>query len=110
MGKDLTMTDDEIKELATDVFKEKVFFSTMLDENEMHLLSSVFLPITFMNEPQIEQIKKDNVTAFYEYYDKAGPRSINGLPMFTSMRTITEEDLKKMGEILVKLKEAVENA
>jgi len=110
MGKDLVMEDDEIKELATDVFKDKVFFSTMLQEHEMHLLSSVFLPITFMDEPQIEQIKKDNVAAFYEYYDKAGPRAINGLPMFTSMRTITEEDLKKMGGVLVKLKEAVDNA
>ena len=104
------MTDEEIKELATDVFKEKVFFSTMLEENQLHHLSAVFMPINFLDEPQIEQLKTDKIAAFYEYYDKAGPRSINGLPMFTSMRTITEEDLKKMGEILVKLKEAVENA
>lgn len=104
------MTDEEIKQLAIDVLKDKVFFSSMLEEHEQHLLGSVFMPVNFLDEPQVKKLEEDKIAAFYEYHDKAGPRSINGLPMFMSMKTITEEDLKKMGEVLKKLKEAFDNA
>ena len=104
------MTDEEIKVLAEDTFKEKVFFSTMLGKNDMHLLSAVFIPVTFLDGPQIEQLRNDNVAAFYEYYDKAGPRSINGYPMFTSMRTITEVDLNKVAEKVDVFRKAIDES
>lgn len=100
------MTPDEVKQLATDTFKEKVFYSTMVREIEDHLITSIFMPVVFMNKEQIEQLVEDKVAAFYEYMSEAGPRSINGYPMFTSMKTITVEDLAKVQEIVEKLTEA----
>lgn len=101
------MTPEEIKELATDTFMEKVFFSTMLPEHDAHLLSSVFMATVFMDSKQIDQIRKDKVVAFYEHLDKAGPRTINGYPIFMSMKTITKGDLVEVQKIVEKLREAV---
>lgn len=102
------MTPDEIKQLATDTFKEKVFYSTMIREIEGHLINSIFMPIVFMDKNQIDQLKKDKVAAFYEYMSEAGPRVINGYPIFASMKTITVEDLAKVQEIVAKLTEATD--
>lgn len=102
------MTPEEIKELATDTFKEKVFYSTMIREIDAHLLGSIFMPITFMDKNQVEQLEKDRVSAFYEYVDKALPRTINGYPMFPSMRTITVDDLAEVQLIVKKLMEATD--
>ena len=37
-----------------------------------------------------------NVGIFYEYYDQAGPRSCNGLPMFMSMRILNWGDWERV--------------
>ena len=102
------MTSEEIKQLATDTFKEKVFFSTMIREIDKHLLGSIFMPITFMDKPQIEKLEKDKISAFYEYMNKALPRCINGYPMFPSMRTITVEDLAQVQLMVKKLTDATD--
>jgi hypothetical protein len=95
------MTPEEIKKLATDTFKEKIFFSTMIREIDAHLLASIFIPVSLLDNNQIKQLAKDRVSAFYEYMDKALPRVINGYPMFSSMRTITVDDLAEV-QLLVK--------
>ncbi len=104
------MTPEKLKELGLDVFKEKVFFSTMIREEDMHLLSAIFMPVTFLDEAQVKQLDSDEVVAFYEYMDKAGPRSLNGYPMFMSMKTITKRDLKELQKIVQNLKDAAEKA
>ena len=102
------MTKDEIKQLATDTFKEKVFFTTMIREIDMHLIPSIFMPVTFLKEEQIKQLQDDKVVAFYEYMEKASPRCINGYPIFMSMQTITGDDLKDLQKIVGKLTEATD--
>jgi len=42
-----------------------------------------------------EMIDK-KVVHFYEYIDKAGPRSVNGMPCFFSMKNIIQKDWKKI--------------
>jgi len=101
------MTPEEIKQLATDTFKEKVFFSTMIRDIDNYLLSSIFMPIIYMDNLQIKQLEKDRVSAFYEYMDKALPRAINGYPMFPSMRTITVDDLAEVQLMVKKLTDAI---
>jgi hypothetical protein len=103
------MIPEEIKALATDTFKEKVFFSTMIREIDQHLLGSIFMPVILMDKPQIDQLEKDKVSAFYEYMNKALPRCINGYPMFSSMRTITVEDLAEVQLMVKKLTDATDN-
>ena len=102
------MTPEEIKKLATDTFKEKVFYSTMIREIDEHLLGSIFMPVIFMDKNQIDTLQKDRVSAFYEYMDKALPRCINGYPMFPSMRTITVDDLVEVQLMVKKLTDATD--
>ena len=66
------------------------------------------MPVTFMDEKQVKKIEEDKVVAFYEYLDKAGPRAINGYPIFMTMKTITKDDLIEVQKIVQQLREAVD--
>ena len=37
-----------------------------------------------------------DIIHIYEYYDKAGPRSVNGMPCFMSHREISKNDWEKI--------------
>ena len=51
-----------------------------------------------------------SIGLIYEYIDKAGPRSINGLPNFFSMRLLNKEDALKVDGYYIKYKEIRETA
>ncbi len=46
----------------------------------------------------------------YEYIDKAAPRSVNGLPIFFSMRMLSRADQKRLSEKVQRLREAERTA
>jgi len=46
-----------------------------------------------------------NIGMVYEYYDKAGPRSINGYPIFMSMKILSIDDTKKFRDMYFKYEE-----
>jgi hypothetical protein len=67
------MTEEEIKKLAKDIYTGLVF-------TDRHI-----------------QVASPGM--IYEYMDKAGPMSINGMPMFCSFRFISQEDAKKVSQL-----------
>jgi hypothetical protein len=72
------------------------------------MLRMVFMPLAFIDKEAHEQMKADEVDMFYEYVSEAGPRSVNGMPIFMSVQTLTRtESLKCWGflEQYRKLKE-----
>lgn len=83
-------TDDEIAELAKRVYRHLTFVSWMMDNPQD--LPMVFMPILFLDEATRRQMIDDEIHFFYEDYDKAGPTSVNGMPCFTSFRTLSRED------------------
>jgi hypothetical protein len=50
-----------------------------------------------------EDIPED-IGAIYEYMDRAGPRSINGMPMFTSCKFLTQAEYKEVCEYIQEIK------
>ena len=86
------MTEEMMRQLAADIEDGKVFGSWSLRECDGHLVTSIFMPIVFMSSEQRDEFKEKDVAHFYEYLDKAGPRSINGYPMFPSMAYINKKD------------------
>lgn len=54
------------------------------------------MPILFLNDEQRKQLIADEVFAFYGKMEDAGPRAINGYPMFTSMSSVTEKEYEKL--------------
>jgi len=99
----------ELRKLAWDIANNQVFCSWML--RDINLLRSVFMPLIFMDKKQIEDMEKQKVVHFCEYYDKAGKMAINGHPIFWSFKCITENEMEQLSpmidEILAKQKEFV---
>lgn len=88
------MTSAELKQLACDIYDGKVFSSSMLT-NQKHL-AMIFMPIILgaLNNRTKEELKE--IAFIYEYLDKAGPRSINGYPIFSSFHILKHSDLAEL--------------
>jgi hypothetical protein len=102
---------EDLKKIAIDFADGKIFTSDLLPD--MNLLPQVFVPIAlncFKDIPE-EDIKKGKLWVIYEYYDKAGPRSINGYPIFFSLNYLSKEEAEVTNDLLhkyIKLKSEFE--
>ena len=102
-------TDEEVRELALALFKGEIFTSAHL-RNQSDV-TMVFMPIAlgcfspqgdnnaekFIDEVNSRPVIED-IAVVYEYMSKAGPRSINGYPCFTSLSFLNKEDWKRVLE------------
>jgi len=101
MKKMKRMKKEDLKRLACDMNKGLVF--TDRDVQPPRMVTSVFMPLIFMDA---DKKWSNQVGLIYEYYDKALPRGINGMPMFMSMRVVPKEDMSALIEYVQKYREA----
>ncbi len=88
-------TDQELKQLAIDIYDNKVFTDRHIREGESaHRIAVIFMPIALGAFKTKEEI--DDLGLIYEYYDKASPRAINGYPSFFSFNTLTKAECEIM--------------
>lgn len=86
------LPEAQIKELAKDMAMGKVFCDRHIHpEEHISMVGSVFMPIGL---GVLSQVHGDQLGMFYEYMDKAGPRSVNGYPMFMSVKIMHRDDLE----------------
>lgn len=93
------MTEEELKQLARDIHGGNVFTDRHIrPDDRMQMLSMVFMPLVMMDEENIQVVQKrlGDHGMMYEYMDKAGPRSVNGLPSFFSFHTVGSDDADKV--------------
>ena len=95
-------TEEELKQLALDISEGKVFTDRHL--SDVRDLSAVLMPLAFLDEAGIEKLKADDPGMVYEYMDKAGPMAVNDMPCFFSMRLLSRDEAKKVGEYYRELK------
>lgn len=100
------LTDEEIKKLADDMYKGLVFTDRHMQNPDD--ISGVFMPLALLEKEQMEELKVEDPGMIYEYMDKAGPMSINGMPMFCSFRFLSQEDAKKVMGKYLQIKDAIE--
>jgi uncharacterized ParB-like nuclease family protein len=125
-------TDEELKQIALDLVQGKIFTDLHLDEySRDSLLTTVFMPLGFMLDPgkvdtvnkfmkscdlpQVAKYANEEIAAFarsepvliFQYIDKAGPRSINGYPMFSSFSWLNREEYDKVREYARKYEAAI---
>lgn len=74
-------TNDELKKLAKDVYEGKIF----LANTDKAINCSFGIMLIFATFPP-------DTVALYEDFSKAGPRSMNGYPCFTSCSYLTKDD------------------
>lgn len=104
------LDQDQIKELAEDIFKSSVFTERHINENDVRLLQSIFMPLVLGALSGITEEQQKQVGMIYEYLEKAGPRSVNGYPVFFSMKILHIDDSEEVWDMYFKMKKAVENA
>lgn len=106
----MSKTDEELKKIATDLYKGQLFTDRHIKDNR--LFTNVFMPFVFMDKKQISEFRKniDNgkIDLIFESIDKAGPRTINGMPIFMSFQTLDKEETKKVFEYYEKIKESID--
>ena len=85
-------TDQEIRTLALDVLSGRVF-GTWSHEDAARLS---FMPLGLCGSEHIEAMQQAEIAHVYEYIEQAGPRSINGLPSFMSMKLLDKQDAQRL--------------
>jgi hypothetical protein len=100
------MTDEEIKALALQAFRGEIFTSDHVHKHDANLMTIIFLPLGFMEQKQLDEMRKD-VGMIYAPMADALSRSINGYPCFTSMRYISREEYRRFVAKYHALTEAV---
>jgi len=70
----------------------------------------VFMVLIFMGAKQRREMIKNPPGLIYEYLSEAGPRSINGMPSFFSMRMLSKADAEKVFRMAKDAQAAARNA
>ena len=89
-------TEQELEQLAQDWVAGRIFTSLDIDltRESVDMVRAIFMPFAFLSAESMLKLKEQNVVFFYEYMDKAGSRSVNGYPIFVSMKYLSEDDGK----------------
>jgi len=98
------MDDKEKKALAVDIVEGKVFGTWSMGEEENDLIPRIFMPLALAEKKVLKSMTDDKIAQIYEYMEKAGPRSINGFPIFFSMHMINEDDWAEVRAMCEKYK------
>lgn len=102
-------TDEELKKIASGILHNQIFTDRHINEFEYHnILSMIFMPIMFMGHDAHIAFAKAKPALFFEYYDKANPRGVNGYPVFMSFSWLSAEQFAKVQEYMKKIKAAME--
>jgi len=101
---DLDKSDVELKQLAIDLAQGRIF--TDRDIRDPSMLGVVFMPLIFMDEKLVKELKAEPPGLVYEYLSAAGSRSINGMPCFFSCRMLSKADADKVYEMARRVVEA----
>ncbi len=103
-------TEEELIQFAKDLYKGKLFTTGHISPEELksrpNILGSIFMPLVFMSNEEHKKFMAAEPFMLFEYLEKAGPRSINGYPIFTSFQFMTKVQWEKVVEIKAKLEAA----
>lgn len=104
------ISESQLSTLAKDIAMGKVFTSDHVPPNQMqNLLSMIFMPIALGALSDLSDAAKKDIGFIYEYLDKAGPRSINGFPIFFSCAYVNIHDRKLIWEKVSQIEKMLES-
>jgi len=99
-------TDDELHQLALAVFRGEVFTDRHVDD--LHMVPSIFMILNFLDDDALATFRTTPPGMIYEYMREAGERSVNGYPMFMSMKLLNQADAQTFAEKYERIVQAVE--
>ena len=83
-------TIEELTQLAKDLWSGSIYTSQHV--SDPNLVKHVFMPLIFLGEEGLNNLKEKNIVVLFEYMDKAQSRSINGCPIFMSMQCLNSDE------------------
>ena len=102
-------TDQELKQLAMGILAGTVFTDRHVPKQDQKLVSSIFMPLIFMDEKSHKDFTEQQPGLLYEDLNKAGPRGVNGYPIFSSMRFLTQEETERLDGFYKELQDFQQN-
>lgn len=72
------------------------------------MLPVVFMPLIFLSKQLMDSLKKEKIEVLYEEWSRALPRSVNQFPIFTSFKTLTWDEWKKVVDLSNKIRAAMD--
>ena len=109
MGPYVSRSKEELKQIAVDMHAGRIFSSDHFHERELQqMLPLVFMCLMFGGAELRTWLKDNKINLVYEYMSEAGPRMINGNPVFASVKFLNEDDHKTVREFIAKLQEAID--
>ena len=93
------LPEEELKKFVLGMVDGQVFTSAHLNEHEMGMPPMVFMPLALgmfadHGEKEMKAVT-DELGVFWEWMSQAGPRSVNGLPTFFSVRLLCRSDWQR---------------
>lgn len=97
------MDDDTFADVFKHMLERRYFDMFMCPQSD---ITTVFLPLALggLRGYTSDQLRE---LVVYEYMEKAGDRSINGMPIFMSCRLMLRSDRLRLQEALIKMEAAL---
>jgi hypothetical protein len=89
------MSDQDLRKFVDDFVSNRIFTSAQLNDSNVNLLPMIFMPLGLGSLSNLQPDSLKQIGCVWEYIDKAGPRSINSMPMFITMNLMHIEDWKR---------------
>jgi hypothetical protein len=98
-------TKEELVDIAKGIHGNRYFTNLHVRENDIHLMPTIFMPLSFMEEAELKDLLSQAAVLFADYKD-ALSRSINGYPIFHAIHYLNAEETKIVFNMIKKLEEA----
>ena len=96
-------TDSELRQMAIEIVAGTTF-TDRFHLSDIELLPRVFLPVMMMGGDGYREFReKHKPGMIYEYVSKALPFGRNGLPVFGTLRILSEDEFERLTPLVEKL-------
>lgn len=99
----------ELAELAGGIIRNEIFTDRHVAPNDVRMLPIIFMPLGFLERKQLLKLqRKERPGMLYAPMKNAGPRSINGYPMFFELHMLHPDDAHIVWEKVKGLQSSME--
>lgn len=86
------MSDEQLREFVLGIVDRSLFCSLMINPNDLNLLGCIFMPLSLGALKDWSEEETADIGCLYAPMSAAGPRGINGYPMFTMVKLCHKDD------------------
>lgn len=94
-----SMGEEDLRKFVDGAVSGRLFTSVQVEP--VSLVPVVFMPVAMGAFVGWTDDEIKHVGVIWEWMDQAGPRSVNGMPMFMSMRIMNKEDWTRALDAIV---------